>query len=311
MEGSRGASSHWMELEPLTEVILNYLSKQNRFIVCQFGDKHGGNRLGLMNPDVRLRDSQGNLYTPELNAAQVYLHEVYEKHVNQAIEFADGDDLYVIDLGDVTQGNKHQPETMSTRIADQLQIGRANFWYWLKYKKLKAIRLAVGTPAHNFGEQTAEEIVMDLLRIDAPDLDMKVLYHGLLDIQGVLFDYAHRGPQAGRRNWLKGNEARYYLRSLMEDELHMGNIPPHMVTRGHYHSFVEEFLCIESRGERYKSWLYTLPSYCFLGEYAVNVTSSQYFETHGMIVTEVIDGQIGKTLILKQTMDNRTKETIQ
>lgn len=289
---------------------MNLLRKQNRFVVCQFGDKHGGNKLGLMNPDVELRDSQGNIYSPTLNDAQIYLHELHEKHVNQAIEFADGDDLYVIDLGDVTQGNKHQPETFSTRIADQLQIGRANFWYWLKYKKLKALRLVVGTPAHNFGEQTAEEIVADLLRIDAPDLDIKVLYHGLLDIGGVLFDYAHRGPSPGRRNWLKGNEARYYLRSLMEDEIHMGNTPPHMVTRGHYHTFIEEYLCIEDREVRYKSWIYTLPSYCFLGEYAVNITSSQYLVTHGMLVTEVIDGQIGKTNIFKQTVDLRTKEKL-
>ena len=73
MERSRGTSSYWMEFEPLTEVILNFINKQKRFVVAQFGDKHGGNRLGLMNPDVRLRDSQGYLYSPELNTAQIYL----------------------------------------------------------------------------------------------------------------------------------------------------------------------------------------------------------------------------------------------
>jgi hypothetical protein len=289
---------------------LNFLRKPNRFVVTQFGDKHGGSKLGLMHPEVRLRDSQGNSYIPEMNEAQKYLHELHEKHVDQVLEFADGDDLYVIDLGDVTQGNKHQPETFSTRIADQLQIGRANFWYWLKYKHLKAIRLVVGTPAHNFGEQTAEEIVIDLLQPDSPGVDMKVLYHGLLDIKGVLFDYAHRGPSAGKRNWLKGNEARYYLRSLMEDEIHIGNTPPHLVTRGHYHSFVEEYLSIQFKETMYKSWLYTLPSYCLLGEYAINITGSQYLISNGMIATEVIDGQIGKTNIYKQTLDIRTKETI-
>ncbi len=290
---------------------MNFLHKQNRFVVAQLGDKHAGSKLGLMHPEVKLRDSQGKVYVPEMNEAQKYLHELHEQHVNRVIEFADGDDLYVLDLGDVTQGNKHQPETFSTRIADQLQIGRANFWYWLKYKHLKAIRLVVGTPAHNFGEQTAEEIVIDMLRIDAPTLDMKVLYHGVLDIKGVLFDYAHRGPSSGRRNWLKGNEARYYLRSLMEDEIHIGNTPPHMVTRGHYHSFVEEYLSIQFKETMYKSWLYTLPSYCLLGEYAINITGSQYLITNGMIATEVIDGQISKTNIYKQTLDIRTKETIQ
>jgi hypothetical protein len=290
---------------------LSFLKKSKRFVVVQYGDTHGGNTLGLMNPEVILKDAQGHEYSPQLTEPQKYLHELFSEHKDKAIEFADGDDLYVLHLGDITQGNKHFPEKISTKIADQIQISRTNFWYWRKYKNLKAIRIVVGTPAHNFGEQTSEELTFEYLKNDMPQVDFKVLYHGLLDIHGVLFDYAHRGPQAGKRNWLKGNEARYYLRSLMEDELHFGNVPPHLVTRGHFHSFVEEYLCIEDKGIRYKSWLYTLPSYCFLGEYAINVTSSQYLETHGMIATEVVDGQIGKTIILKQTVDIRTKETIQ
>lgn len=289
---------------------MNFLKKQNRFVVCQYGDTHGGNTLGLMNPEVKLRDAQGHEYNPILIEPQIYLHELFSEHVNKATEFADGDDLYVLHLGDVTHGNRHSPEEISTKIADQIHISRANFWYWNKYKNLKAIRLVVGTPAHNFGEQTSEELTLEFLRGDMPKVDSKVLYHGLLDIHGVLFDYAHRGPQSGKRNWLKGNEARYYLRSLMEDEIHMGNTPPHMITRGHYHSFVEEYLSINFKDTTYKSWLYTLPSYCFMGEFAVNVTSSQYLETHGMIATEVVDGQIGKTIILKQTLDTRTQEKI-
>lgn len=289
---------------------MNLFNKQNRFVVAQYGDTHGGNTLGLMNPDVKLRDAQGKPYSPMLNEPQKYLHELFQGHVNKTIDFADGCPLYIIHHGDATQGNKHQPERLGSKIADQIHIGRANFWYWLQYKKIKALRLVVGTPAHNFGEQTSEELIVELIKADAPNIDIQAVYHGLLNIDGILFDYAHRGPQAGRRNWLKGNEARYYLRSLMEDELKFGNTPPHMVTRGHYHSFVEEYLCIEEKGVRHKSWLYTLPSYCFLGEYAVNVTSSQYLETHGMIATEVVDGQIGETIILKQTVDIRTKETL-
>lgn len=290
---------------------MNFLRRDNRFVVAQFGDTHGGNKLGLMHPDVKLRDPEGKIYRPEPTESQIYLDEVHSKHVKETIEFADGNDLYILHVGDVTQGNKHSPEVVSTRIADQFQIGRANFWYWIGYKKLKAIRLAVGTPAHNFGEQTAEEIVIDLLRQDVPDLDMKVIYHGLLNVKGSLFDYAHHGPTSGSRNWLKGNEARYYLRSLMEDEIHMGNTPPHLVSRGHYHSFVEEYLSIKYKSERYRSWIYTLPSYCMLGEYGVKVSSSQFIINNGMIATEVVDGQIGKTIILESTLDIRTKETIQ
>lgn len=185
---------------------MSFLHKQNRFVVCQYGDSHGGNTLGLMNPEVELVDAQGHRYNPTLTEPQEYLHELFIEHSDKAMEFADGDDLYVLHLGDITQGNKHFPEKISTKIADQIHVGRANFWYWKKYKNLKAIRLVVGTPAHNFGEQTAEELTIELLKADMPKVDMKVLYHGLLDINGVLFDYAHRGPQAGKRNWLKGNE---------------------------------------------------------------------------------------------------------
>lgn len=290
---------------------MNLLRKQSRFVLTVFGDTHGGNKLGLMHPDTLLLDPSGKEYSPQLNESQRYLNEVHSKHVEKVKEFADGDDLYVLHLGDSTQGDKYPVETFSSRMADQFQISRYNFKYWYNYKHLKAIRIAVGTPAHNFGEMAAEETVAEYVRKDKPNLDVAITYHGLLCLKGIYYDYAHRGPPGGKRNWLHGNEARYYLRSLMMDELQAGNPPPDMVFRGHYHTFVEEYLSIPFMGKRYKSWIYTLPSYCMLGEYGVGATSSQFYITNGMIATEVVDGQVGKTIILEQTLDIRTKEEIQ
>lgn len=288
---------------------MNFLRKRSRFVIAAFGDTHGGNKLGLMNPETKLQDPQGFGYSPQLGKAQEYLFPLYNSHVNSTIDFADGDSLYLLHLGDISQGKKYDSELVSTKIADQFEIARANFWPWLRYKKLEAIRLVIGTSSHIFGEATSETVVAGLLRSDTK-ANIGVCHHGLLNIRGALIDYAHHGPNAGKRNWLKGNEARYYLRSLMMDELHAGNIPPHLVFRGHYHSVVEEYLGIPFRGKRYPSWLYVLPSYCLLGEYGQQATLSQFSVTNGMIVTEVIDGQVGKATILEQTLDIRTKEEI-
>lgn len=280
-------------------------------MVCAFGDTHGGNNQGLINPEVKLLDpNTGTERYPTLTVSQEYLYPLYEKMKNNVLDFADGNDLYLLHLGDVTQGHKFMTELVSTRIADQMKIASSIFWPWLSYKKLKAIRLAIGTASHIFGESTSEELVTELLRVDAPKLDIKPIYHGLLNIKGALIDYAHHGPTTGSRAWLKGNEARYYLRSAMWEELSAGNTPPHLYFRGHYHSFVEEYLNIKFQGKRHRSWFYVLPSFCLLGEYGHRSTRSQFSVTNGMVATEVIDGQVGQKIILEQTLDLRTKEEI-
>jgi hypothetical protein len=285
-----------------------------RVILAVASDKHGGHRLGLLNPETVLEyeDKDGNVveYNPDLIPFQEYLWELHEKHVKEAQKLAGKDEIIVFENGDTTAGNKYPHEQVSTRISDQFDIAAWNLRPWLDIKNVKIARLTKGTDAHNFGEGSSEVIVQRILRERYPKKDIRTVYHGLAKIAGVLVDYAHHGPGTGSRNWLTGNIARYYLKSLVQDEIDMGNDLPHLIIRGHYHSYVEEYIIKLFQGKRYKVQLNILPSYCGIDSYARQATKSIHILQHGMVCYEIVDGKILDTYPMFETIDIRTREVL-
>jgi hypothetical protein len=283
-------------------------------ILAVASDKHGGHRLGLLNPETVLEyeDRKGNIveYHPDLIDFQEYLWEIHQKHVKETQKLAGKDEIIVFDNGDTTAGNKYPHEQVSTRISDQFDIAAWNLRPWLELKNVKTVRIAKGTGAHTFGEGSSEIALQRILKGWYPRKDIKTVYHGLAKIAGILVDYAHHGPGVGIRNWLRGNIARLYLKSLIEDELDLGNVPPDLVIRGHFHDYVEEYVIKYFKGKRYKTQLNVLPSYCGIDDHARQITKSKYVLRHGMVCYEIIDGKILDTHPLLETLDIRTKETL-
>jgi len=285
-----------------------------RIILAVASDKHGGHKLGLLNPETTLEDEdrKGNLveWHPELEPFQQYLWKLHQKHIDDTKHLAGKDPIIVIDNGDLTAGNKYPHEQVSTRISDQFDIAAWNLRPWLDLKNVKTVRITKGTGAHNFGEGSSEVITQRILKGWYSKKDIRTIFHGLADISGTLIDYSHHGPFTGSRNWLRGNEARYYLKSLIQDELDLGNRPPNLVLRGHYHSYVEEYVIKVVNGKRYKVQLNVIPSYCGIDSYARQATRSSYILTHGMVCYEIIDGKILDTYPFMETIDIRTKEKL-
>jgi len=286
-----------------------------RAIIAAFGDQHGGHTLGLLNPATKLRewDTSGKPYwwTPKLNEPQEYLwHDCYVKDIENVKKLAGKDPVIVFELGDITQGKKYISQWVSTRLSDQIFIAEANMLPWFKLKNLVAVRLVRGTDSHGFGEGSADLTVEGLLQRRFPKRNIESLFHGLGKILGITVDYAHHGPYTGSRNWLKGNVARYYLRSAMMDEIQSGNHPPHLYIRAHYHSYIEEYLRLNNASHVYKSWLTVLPSYCLMSDYARQATRSQFSVTNGMVAYEVVDNKIVNIHPFLHTIDIRTKENI-
>jgi hypothetical protein len=169
------------------------------------------------------------------------------------------------------------------------------------------MRLSTGTEAHNFGMGAAEMMVVQLLSPRYPEKSIKIVNHGLEDVNGVTVDFAHHGPQSGSRTWLTGNVARYYLQSAMLDELRRGNIPPMLYSRAHYHRWLTE----EVRFGIYTSRIILTPSYCMLDDHARKSTQSISVITNGLIVVEIIDGKmIGDPIPLTKELDIRSRETL-
>jgi hypothetical protein len=285
-----------------------------RTILAICSDLHGGHRHGLLNPETLLDeiDEKGNVieqYHPPLNKIQEYLWEKYTGWISEAFDYAKRDEVVFVLNGDLTAGNKYKQLLVSDRLADQIIIGEANAAP-IYARKPKAVRLIKGTGAHVFDNGSAEILIATLLKADYPKISTRVYDHALMEIGGVDVDISHHGPPTGPREWLKGNEARYYLRSLMLQEIVAGNIPPRLIFRGHYHEYIEEVLKIKHNGEWYASTLVITPSLTFITDYARMVMRSPNRVTHGIVLAEIVDGELLRVVPMLKTVDIRSKESL-
>lgn len=281
-----------------------------RTIVPVFGDLHGGHKLALMSPTVTLYDEtpkgEAVPYTPNLTASQRYLWELWTKDILLIRELAAGDEILPILNGEPCWGDKHPAGLVSTRKADQTEIAVANLSVWLDLPEVKHFRIATGTEAHNFGEGSAEFEIAKRLQAEYKDKDVKALNHGLLTINGVTIDYAHHGPTSGSRMWLRGNEARYYLRDIMLREITRRNEPPRVVCRAHFHDPVHETLRVAG----HTSDLMITPSFLMLTDFARKVVKSPSYLTNGIAALEIVDGKLIEIHEFYETVDLRTEETL-
>ena len=291
--------------------------KYKRTIAALMSDSHAGHELGLLHPETEFELDDGHKFFPTLNPVQKHLwSEVYVPGVDDIVRLADGDEIILFHLGDISQGGTHIVEASYGGIAYQTDIALNNFRPWFEHpqvkkkKNVKKLRIAKGTPEHNFGKGSAEILSKRLLKGIYPHVDVNALYHGLASLSGITIDYAHHGPSQSVRKWLEGNLARYYLRDIMMKEILAKREPPSLVLRGHYHSYVKETLWIGGESEDYESTLIVVPSLCMIDEYARKITRSNYQITNGMVAVEIIDGQIYKTYKFAETIDIRTKEQL-
>ena len=289
--------------------------KYNRKIVVALADLHSGHKLGLLSPDTILEDEdeEGNIeeWCPRLSSTQEYLwDDIYIPAVKSISDLAEKDDIYVLSVGDLTHGNHYISQQVSTRMSDQILIADANLAPLMELKQTKGARIIKGTGEHEFGEGSSAITIDRILKTRYPKKDIKALYHGLLSLGNFTIDYTHHGASSGKRDWLKGNEARFYLRNIMYMEIKLGNKPADLYLRAHFHEPVLEWLSMSMRKEEYESWLCILPSMCMIDDYARKVTRSKFVITNGIYAFEIINDVIYKIHKFKETLDIRTKETI-
>jgi hypothetical protein len=285
-----------------------------RSILVTLADPHSGHRYGLLNPNTLLHelDKNGNIvkdYSPPLNTIQEYLWQNYLEAIQQVKDFAKKDDIVVMIGGDLTAGTKHAQRLVSDRLADQITIGASNLRPLYSLRP-KAVKIVKGTGAHTLEFGSSEILITEMLSAEFPNIPTDFCNHALTTINGAATDISHHGPTPGSRNWLKGNEARYYLRSCMQDEINAGCIPPRLYVRAHYHESSEETLIIKANGHRYKSSLVILPSLCWLDDYADKVAKSPSRIEQGLYMFEIIDGDLFRIIPLTKTIDIRTRDEL-
>jgi hypothetical protein len=279
----------------------------NRFIIAQESDRHGGNKLGLMNPDVILEDLQQNgvarLWKPKVSESQRELWKLELDNVEKVKQLAGKDVVHYIEDGDPTQGDKHKAELVSERLADQITIAVANSKPIYSIKNLKTARYAAGTGAHNFGQASSDILMVNQLKAVYPKVDIELCYHGLIHYGDFTVDFAHHGPYTGSREWLKGNVARYYLQSMMIHAIKHGQKPPDLVIRGHYHTPVIETVRLNG----FTSHIVVSPSMCMVDDFAHQAAKSPDDVTCGMFVYEIVNDKLLDIHQFTKTFDTRTE----
>lgn len=286
------------------------MSKYNRKILLALSDSHAGNELGLLNPETVLQRDEGD-EPVQLNESQAYLWGVYTSAVEKAQQLAEKDEIIVIHMGDVCQGHYYVSEQVSNRVADDINIAIRNFDPICALPNVRMIRIAKGTGVHNCGLGSSEIMVASFLSAKHPVIDTKPMYHGLCTLPSkFIVDFAHHGPVTGKRNWLKGNDARLSLRSIMMDEIQQGNIPAKLYLRGHRHDKVIEQIWLYFCNERYESMLAVVPPLCLLNDFGIMATQSSFLATTGMLAFEILNDRIYDVHELTSTLDIRVKETI-
>ena len=277
-------------------------------------DTHGGSDLGLLSPgtqlDIELPDGNVLQRTLELNPVQIYLNKIFEWLLEVAAKFAQGDEILFIHNGDLTQGNRHDSLISPSETVQELIALKTMSRVLDALPTCRTVRILKGTGAHVFGSGDSEAMVGKLLGQQYPDRDIRVLYHNLITFNGVPCDFSHHGPPPGRRTWLEGNEARYYLRSLMLAEMIEGRIPARLVVRAHYHTYVKETLSMLVNGSEVQSTIAVCPSLCMIDDYARKVVKSPYKIALGGLFFETIDGRLTDVQVAVKTTDVRTKEII-
>jgi hypothetical protein len=266
-----------------------------------------------MNPETTLwqEDERGQEvpWKPTLTAVQRWLWAHYEADLDEVARLADGDEVILVHNGDLTWGGKYPSELVSTRKADQILIALANLEPWFALDSLSTVRLVHGTDSHAFGEGTTDALVADGLRARWPERDIAQVRHLLADVDGVGIDCAHHGPTAGIRQWTVGNQLRYYARSLMNDELLRGRVPPRVVVRSHYHTWARETVRVQGVREHVTDIIVT-PAYCGLTAYAAQATRSAYLISCGLVVCEVVDGMLREIHPFVRSVDLRREESL-
>lgn len=290
-----------------------------RLIVPIWTDTHSGYSFGMLpeppaerNQLPPLDDNNGRWW-PEPTATQEQLRQWAQEDIERTLEIAGPSPIFLLHLGDVVQGTWLPNQLLSVpRLIDQYIIAEETMAMWLRNKKVRGVRFVKGSGVHVQAHGTAELAVARMLSKRYPSKDIAAWYHQMLDLDGVLFDIAHHGPNKGSRDWLEGNILRYYMRSIVQKMLKAGERPPDVILRGHYHDRAFEVLHTHLvSGETVKTFGAICPAYSlFTDDYTIKATKSKGYMTAGTVVIEIVEGRLKDIYDLTRTVDIRKHEEV-
>jgi hypothetical protein len=286
----------------------------SRRLIAIEADWHSNNRFGLMQPETILESQGANggveEFSPELAPVQQFLYELRSQNIEKLKELAGDDEIVFFHLGDPAQGFKHNGQFVQNTEYDEISIAFANAKPIFSLPNVTTGRFVVGTEAHEGIGGSATKILSRMLHAEFPDADIKYIYHGFANVDGITIDYTHHGPTTGIRKWTEGNQLGHYLKDILITDLLDGKTPARYYFRGHVHRLGWETRRVRRDGEWITGDIIVVPSMCDMGAFARQITRSENRITNGMVVLEIIDGKLLDIHWFVVTRDLRSRETI-
>lgn len=273
----------------------------------------------MCNPDTQIPvltlDDDGEVVcdgydTPHLSPVQKKLWEWHTKDIEKVRELANDDEIILLEMGDLTQGNLFKDDLAETSLEAQYFIAKASLYPWLELPNLERVYVVLGTSVHNWGVGSSETMLTHHLMDEYPDKKFTVSNHYLMSIDEFKIDVAHHGPGPGIRNWTRGNVLRLYSESILSDDIAYGVAPPNLLLRAHFHEFVAAHATRVVGDKLWELPAYIAPPYCFIGAHAIKACKSPTRMSVGVLAFEIINGRLMKTYPFLHTVDLRTKEVL-
>ena len=256
--------------------------------VVVVSDLHVGSTLGLCKPVVYLDDGQEYRANRLQQEAWDYWTNVFWKQVWQNKK--KGIKTVVVANGDLVDSQHHGTvQVFSSSIMDHINHA-AEILDPIR-EKADAFFVTRGTPAHVMASGAADEQIARQIKATKANGNpggVRSSYHLKLNIDGVLFDIAHQGPNPGYRMWTRGNTVRAFVRTIVLDALVTGNRPPDALVRSHVHSKVHE----TCRDYGHVCEAYITPAFQWKTEYAHQIASHESIADVGGLIVTISGGRM-------------------
>ena len=284
--------------------------------MAAIADMHGGHALGLLNPDtilIRQLDDHGEQeeWTPDPTRTQERLWPLYLSLIDKTVQYADGCEIIVFEVGDPVQGSRYTDGLIrGVDDEDQRIIAFWNLKPLIGLPNVKIGRLFTGTPVH-VSPGYADARVASMLDNEFPDRNVRAVHHTRSRIgEDTILDTSHHGPHPGSRDWLRGNVARYYLRDRIYRDRRSNKRPADAYIRAHRHVWVHETINDVWWFRRSTHHLTVIPSICGFTSYARYATQSEPELVNGMMLYEIIEGKLTNVESLIDFTDLRLEEEL-
>jgi len=276
-----------------------------------FGDLHSGHPFAL-HPDTPTILPDDEAIAP--NRWQLLEWEFWLNSWDTVAELRRGRQLIVCHNGDAIEGIHHgttQLMTMRKDVQERIHyrcmqpvLDRVSF-----RQGRDRLFYITGTEPHvGPGSSTEERIARTLLDIKPDDntVGSYVKKRLLLRVGGNLISIAHHGPGRGARNWLRGNNLRWFLKSYYLDCLETKAEMPRFIVRSHRHQ--SDRAEVRDRNFKIVSEAFTLPGWQLKTEFVYRLNPDGVSEIGLLVIQIDPDGSSEVIPLITQIQQDEEEE---